>query len=89
MRDVVYFPAIKKDRLRMTRRGRDVRKFTDAVILLATNGAVPLRYRAHKLQGEFLGCWECHLESDWLLVYEVSEDVVTVYRTGSHADLFE
>jgi len=89
MRDVVYLPALKKDQVRMTRRGKNVQKFVDAVTVLAEKGTLPSRYDAHKLQGEYLGYWECHLESDWLLVYALTPETVYVARTGSHTDLFE
>ena len=32
---------------------------------------------------------ECHVEPDWLLIYEVENKSITLYRTGSHADLFD
>jgi len=89
MRDVIYFPAIKKDQVRMTRRGKNVQKLNEAVIFLAEKGILPSRYDAHKLQGEYLGYWECHLESDWLLIYALTPETVFISRTGTHADLFE
>lgn len=89
MRDVVYLPALKKDRARMIRRGKNVQKFVDAVILLAEKGVLSNRYDAHKLRGEYLGYWECHLESDWLLLYSLTPETVYIARTGTHADLFE
>lgn len=89
MRDVVYLHALKKDQVRMTRRGKDVQKFNDAVVSLAEKGVLPSRYDAHKLHGEYLGYWECHLESDWLLLYSLTPETVFIARTGTHADLFE
>jgi mRNA interferase YafQ len=89
MRDVVYLPALKRDQVRMARRGKNVQKLTDVVTLLSVKGSLPSRYRAHKLQGEYLGYWECHLESDWLLVYALTPETVFVARTGTHSDLFE
>ncbi len=89
MRNVRYLPIVKKDQNRMTRRGKDVGKFLEAVFILISKGVLPVRYGAHKLRGKYEGCWECHLESDWLLVYTVTEGTVTVFRTGSHSDLFE
>jgi mRNA interferase YafQ len=32
--------------------------------------------------------WECHIEADWLVLYDVTEDEVVLIRTGTHADLF-
>ena len=89
MRDVIYLPALKKDQVRMTRRGKNVQKLSEAVIFLAEKGTLPSRYDAHKLQGEYFGYWECHLESNWLLIYKITDQEVVLVRTGSHADLFE
>ena len=89
MRDIVYLPALKKDQARMTRRVRSVKKLINAVTLLSIKGYLPNRYRAHKLQGEYLGYWECHLESDWLLVYALTPETVFVARTGTYPDLFK
>jgi addiction module RelE/StbE family toxin len=32
--------------------------------------------------------WDYHIEPDWLLVYDVTEESVILYRTGTYADLF-
>ncbi len=44
----------------------------------------------HDLSGNYKGCRECHIEPDWLLLYEVVQDVLVLmlYRVCSHADLF-
>ncbi len=89
MRDVIYLPALKKDQMRMARRGKNVQRLADVVTLLSVKGSLPGRYRAHKLQGEYLGYWECHLESNWLLLYVLTSETVSVMRTGTHSDLFE
>ncbi len=89
MRNVIYLPVVKKDQKRMTRRGKDVGKLLEAVFLLISKGVLPVHYDAHKLRGKYEGYWECHLESDWLLVYTVTDDTIIVFRTGTHADLFD
>ncbi|MCL2191900.1 MAG: type II toxin-antitoxin system YafQ family toxin [Treponema sp.] len=42
------------------------------------------------MHGNFKGKWECHIESDWLLVYCIDKATqqVVFYRTGTHSDLF-
>ena len=57
--------------------------------LLEREAALPEKYKDHKLQGNFEGCRECHLEPDWLLVYRVLSDEVLFERTGTHSDLFK
>ena len=39
-------------------------------------------------QGEWKGVWECHIDPDWLLIYEVTVDEVLLIRTGTHSALF-
>jgi mRNA interferase YafQ len=41
------------------------------------------------LTGEWGGVWECHIEPDWLLIYEVTDREVILIRTGTHSELFE
>lgn len=61
-----------------------------AIHLLATDGNLPGEYCPHKLTGEYLGCWECHLKPDWLLIWEQNDSELTLLftGTGSHSDLF-
>jgi len=47
-------------------------------------------YDDHALTGNWRDHRELHLESDWLLVYHIDEDilVLSLVRTGTHSDLF-
>ena len=78
-----------KDLKRQNRRGKDLTKLEAAIESLQRNGELPLTYRPHKLSGDWGGLWECHIESDWLLIYDVSDEDVLLIRTGTHSDLFE
>ena len=89
MRTVSYSSIVKKDQARMVRRGKDAEKLFKAVFYLKENGTLPMQYAAHKLHGEYVGFWECHLEADWLLIYTITPEAVIIMRTGTHADLFE
>jgi mRNA interferase YafQ len=44
--------------------------------------------RLHRLTGNWAGFWECHIEPDWLLVWELKGDVLILARTGTHSDIF-
>ncbi len=48
------------------------------------------KYRDHELKGNYKGFRECHIEPNWLLIYKIENDVLTLVllRTGTHADLF-
>ena len=89
MRDVTETTRFRSDLKRQKKRGCDLNKIADVVELLATEGALPNSLKPHPLTGEWKGVWDCHIEPDWLLLYEVTETEVVLFRTGTHADLFE
>ena len=57
---------------------------------LSDNGTLPPEYRPHKLTGKYQENWECHIQPDWLLVWEQrdSELILILIETGSHSDIF-
>jgi mRNA interferase YafQ len=74
----------------MKKRGKDINKLKDIISLLQQGKELPLQNRDHALSGNYVGCRECHIEPDWLLVYQVinEELVILLLSTGSHSDLF-
>ena len=89
MKGVRETNAYLKDLKRAMKRGKDFRKLLAIVELLAADEPLPPRCRPHRLSGRWQHVWECHIEPDWLLIYDVGEDAITLIRTGSHADLFD
>lgn len=88
MRRIRQQAQFDDDLRRQRRRGRDIEELIAVVELLAENGDLPEGYRPHRLSGEWKGVWECHIEADWLLIYEVTSDEVLLIRTGTHTELF-
>jgi len=88
MRRISQRTQFRNDLKRQKRRGKDIEDLIAVVELLAQDGTLPPGYRPHQLTGEWKGTWECHIESDWLLIYEVTANEVVLIRTGTHADLF-
>ena len=88
MRRIAQRRQFRNDLKRQKRRGKDIEDLIAAVELLAEQGSLPPSYRPHQLSGEWRGVWECHIESDWLLIYVVTDEEVRLIRTGTHADLF-
>ena len=80
----------QRDLKRIQKRGLDLNLLTAVIKILVCGDALPAKYRDHPLTGEFIGCRECHIQPDWLLIYEIAESELILYltRTGSHADLF-
>lgn len=80
----------KRDYKLAVKRGCDINKLMQIVTLLANGETLPAEFRDHSLSGNYSGYRECHLQPDWLLVYKIVEQqlVLTLYRTGTHSDLF-
>ena len=80
----------KKDLKLVIKRGYNVALMDEVVTLLAKGEALPEQYKDHPLRGNYAGCRECHIEPDWLLIYEIEDDELILYltRTGTHSDLF-
>ena len=80
----------KKDLRRAKRRGKDLDVLWDVVERLVLEQSLDPRKRPHRLSGEWSGCWECHIQPDWLLIWNSRDgDALTLVRTGSHVDLFD
>lgn len=64
----------------------------DAVVEKLLHG-IPLeeKNKDHALSGNYLGYRECHIQPDWLLIYLIEDDILTLtlVETGTHADLFK
>ena len=58
--------------------------------LLERDGALPRQYKPHVLSGNRQGQWECHIQPNWLLVWEQNDNelILIMLNTGTHADLF-
>lgn len=80
----------KKDLKRCKKAGLDLDKLKAVIHLLKCGEPLPEKYRDHNLKGELSNTRECHIAPDWLLIYEIDngELLLTLTRTGSHAQLF-
>ena len=79
----------EKDVKRMKRRGKDMEKIKIVIRSLIAEETLDPIHRDHKLIGNWQGRRECHIESDWLLIYKIIEDQIIFERTGTHSDLFQ
>lgn len=81
--------SFKKDLKKVAKRSKNLDKLYNIVEKLASDINLESRHRPHQLIGNYLGKMECHIEPDWLLIYEVTDEFVILYRTGTHSDLFD
>lgn len=79
----------KKSLKKMIRRGKDIRKISAVVRMLAMGETLPPQYRDHALTGDLIGFRDCHIENDWVLIYKIQGNILilTLAATGTHLDL--
>ena len=80
----------KRDIKLAKKRGLNLILLDDVVTTLVKTGKLPTKYKPHILKGNYKGLWECHIQPNWLLVWEQNETIklISLIRTGTHADLF-
>lgn len=88
---IKWSSRFKKDYKKMIRQGKVISKLDDVIRRLALGESLPASLRDHALTGNWAQHRECHLAPDWLLIYQIYENVLVLEltRTGSHADLLE
>ena len=81
----------KRDLRRAEKRGYNIDLLTVVIKKLAAGETLDVSYDDHSLIGLYKGSRECHITTDWLLIYEIANDMLILYltSTGRHADLFE
>ena len=89
MLKLVATKRFKKSLARCEKRGLDIPLFDKVAKLLIEEQPLPYHCRPHKLTGEYAGSWECHIKSDWLLIYSYENRKIIFEDTGTHSDLFK
>lgn len=90
--EVKFTNQFKKDLKLAKKQNKNLDELYDVIEKLADGKTLEEKYRDHNLHGgEYEGTRECHNEPDWLLVYEIRENILVLmlYRSGSHSDLFK
>lgn len=85
----VYTNQFLKDTKRCQRRGKNLEKFKILARTLLNGKRPDAIHRDHKLSGSLIGRRDCHIESDWVLIYRIDRDRLVFERMGTHADLFK
>ncbi|SFU58356.1 type II toxin-antitoxin system YafQ family toxin [Butyrivibrio sp. INlla21] len=89
-RKVIWTSQFKKDYKLALKRHLDINLIDNIIRKLANGETLNTKFRDHELGGNWKGFRECHIQPDWLLIYRIDDDVVTLTlsRTGTHSDLF-
>jgi mRNA interferase YafQ len=84
----VHLRSFEKDLDKAKQRGLDTSKLRNVMDDLIAERPLAENHRNHKLKGNFVGYWECHITPDWLLIYKKDKTHIYFARTGTHSDLF-
>ncbi len=82
----------KRDYKLAVRRGCKPEKLEEVIRILCNEEPLPESYRDHARVNSrnYKNMRECHIQPDWLLIYQIKQDVLVLQliRTGTHSDLF-
>ena len=87
MKELKLSKQFKKDLKRIQHNPRRIANVKSVLAELRDTGKVSSKYKPHLLSGDYIGCMECHVEDDLLLIW-IDGDVVSLLRLGSHSELF-
>ena len=86
----VYTKKFQKSITLCEKRGYNISLFNEIAKLLVAEKPLPPVCRPHKLIGNYIGHWECHIKFDWILIYwyDYDNNRIIFEDTGRHSDLF-
>lgn len=79
----------KKDVKRIRNNPKKAEELLKILRLLENELPIPDKYKPHHLTNDYAGCLECHILSDFLLIwFDPETDEIDLLRLGSHSELF-
>ena len=91
MRELQKTSEFKRNLKLAKKRGKDLNKLVKVVELLQTDSELPESLNDHPLTGNLAGLRDCHIEPNWLLIYQkvdYPEPILKLEFTGTHSDIF-
>lgn len=85
---IVVSNRFKKDLKTIIKRKYDLNLLNEVIDGICLNGTIDAKYKDHNLLGQYSNFRECHIQSDWLLIYRIYDSELFLFRTGTHSDLF-
>ena len=91
MLNVRYTVQFKKDYKLAIKRGYNQKELEKVIDFLKIGEPLPQIYKDHPLSGEWKHYRDCHIRSDWILIYRILEGslILELSRTGTYSDLFK
>lgn len=88
---VKFTNKFKKDLKLANKQNKNLNKLYIVIEKLANLEKLDEKHNDHPLSGNFIGFRECHIEPDWLLIYYIENNTLTLVltRLGTHSELFK
>lgn len=88
---IQFTNQFKKDLKLAKKQGKDLDKLFEVINILANGEKLDTKFKDHDLSGSYKRTRECHIEPDWLLIYEIVNNtlILMLYRLGTHSELFK
>ena len=90
--EIKYSNTFKKSLKKINKQGKDIEKLFVIIKKLAAKEELDPKHKNHMLKDDkyYKNCGECHIEPDWLLIYQYNENeiILLLVDTGSHSQLF-
>lgn len=90
---LVLSSNFKKQYKKMAKQGKNLDKIDNIIDKLARREILETKYKDHILINDkyYKECRECHIEPDWLLVYQYEDNKLNLLlvATGSHSEIFK
>ena len=89
--EVRHSSQFKRELKLAIKRNYDINKLEQVINMLENDQRLPVQYKDHSLSQNWAGYRECHILSDWLLIYQIDETDMTLNlaRTGTHSDIYD
>ena len=87
MRNVYPSTRYKKDLKKYAKQSDKMESLLEIIDKLKNEEPIPRIFKPHILKGDYKGCWECHIEDDFLLIW-IDDNYVELLRLGTHPELF-
>ncbi|MDR1087911.1 MAG: type II toxin-antitoxin system YafQ family toxin [Coriobacteriales bacterium] len=88
-KDIQRTSRFKKDYKRMKSRNADMGLLKATITTLQNEGVLDAKHQNHQLEGKWKKSFDCHIQSDWVLICRVTDDALILQATGTHSDLFK
>ena len=88
-RTIIETSQYRKDYKKVLKQGKDTILLNKIINMHANDEPLPKKYRDHQMKGQESKYRELHIQKDWMLVYQKTENgelLLILQRLGSHSE---